>query len=192
MNRKATFACGLGAWLLAATAAQPAVWPPDSPLQKKAFRHADLKFSSVHQPLGALDASLAGALGHELSALGVSADQGFYDVAAGRWGTLILSEPLIPGTGAGNALHWEDLGLSAQPEAKDIERQAWTALQGFLRRAEGQIRVDIDELDQPRIAVFDGGALVQMSVGRVVEGVPVRDNTLTAVINHGNLVLLGL
>lgn len=192
MTRKTVFALGLGALLLAASTAQAAVRPPDSPVQQKTFRHPDLTFSSEHQPLDRLEPSLAAALRQELTALGVSADLGFYDVRAGRWGSLILSETLIPGSGTGNALRWEDLGLGAEPAAKEIERETWTAIQDFLRRAEGQLRVDLKELDQPRIGVQDDGALVQVFVGRVVGGVPVRDSHLTAVINHGNLVLLGL
>ena len=48
------------------------------------------------------------------------------------------------------------------------------------------------ELAQPgRIAVHDDGAVVQIHAPRVVDGVPVRDSYLTAVINHGNLVLFG-
>lgn len=192
MLRKMAFAPGLAAWLLAASTAQAVVKPTSSPLQEKAFRHPDLKISNAHQPLSRLQSSTAAALGHELAALGVAADHGFYDVQAGRWGSLILSEPLIPGSGKGNALRWADLGLGEQPDATEIERQAWTAFQAFLRRAEGQLRVDLAELDRPRISVHDEGALVQVSVGRAVGGVPVRDNHLTAVINHGNLVLLGL
>jgi hypothetical protein len=190
MNRRTAFASGL-AVLLAASAAQAVVKPAGSALQEKAFRHPDLKVSSSHQPLSQLEASLAASLGHELSALGVPADHGFYDVRAGRWGSLILSEPLLPGSGTGNSLRWEDFGLAAQPSAKEIEREAWTAIQAFLRRTEAQLRVDVSELDQPRIGVFDDGALVQVSVGRAVGGVPVRDSNLNAVINHGNLVLLG-
>ena len=118
MTRRTAFAPGLAALLLAASAAQAAVKPPSSPLQEKAFRHPDLERSSPHQPLSSLQPSMAAALGQELAALGVPADHGFYDVRAGRWGSLILSEPLIPGTGKGNALRWEDLGLGAQPDAK--------------------------------------------------------------------------
>src|SRR6185295_2408145 len=52
--------------------------------------------------------------------------------------------------------------------------------------------IDLAELGDPRIGVYDDGALVQLFVPRVVGGVPVRDSHATAVINHGNLVLLGL
>jgi hypothetical protein len=177
---------------LAAAAAQAAVAPPASPIREKAFRHPDLALSSRHEPLNAVQPSTAAALRHELATLGVSADHGFYDVRAGRWGSLILSEPLIPGSGKGNTLRWQDLGFGATPSDKDIERQAWTALQSFLRRTEGQLRVDLAELGQPRIRVYQDGALVQIVAARVVSGVAVREGHLTAVINHGNLVLLGL
>src|SRR5262245_15691074 len=106
--RKTAFASGLGALLLAASTAHAAVRPSDSPVQQKAFRHADLKFASDHVSLDRLQPALATALRQELSGLGVSPDHAFYDVRAGRWGSLLLSEPLIPGTGVGNTLRWED------------------------------------------------------------------------------------
>ena len=191
MNLSKTFGPGLAAGLLA-VAAQAAVAPPDSAIRAKTFRHPDLARSSQHEPLNRLQPATAAALGHELAALGVSSDHGFYDARAGRWGSLILSEPLIPGSGKGNTLRWPDLGLRAAPEAADIERQAWTALKSFLRRSEGQLRVDLAELGQPRVSAYNDGALVQIYVPRVVAGVAVRGGHLTAVINHGNLVLLGL
>src|SRR5262245_33252881 len=191
MIRKTAFASGLGALLLAA-AAQAAVRPSDSPLQQKTFRHPDLRVATQHESFDRLDASLAAGLRQELAALGVSPDHAFYDVRAGHWGSLILSEPLLPGTGVGNTIRWDDLGLAAQPSAKDIEREAWTAMEEFLRHAERQLHVDLRELDQPRIGVQENGEIVHVFAGRKIEGVPVRDSALTAVINHGNLVLFGL
>jgi hypothetical protein len=192
MTRRTAFAFGLGASLLAVCTAQAAVRQPDSPLQQKTFRHPDLAFPNSHERLDQLDSSLAASLKHELAALGVSPDHAFYDARAGRWGSLMLREPLLPGTGVGNALRWDDFGLQARPEAKDIEREAVAALQAFLRRAEGQLRVDLSELGTARVGVHEDGVIVQVYVPRAVGGVPVRDSALTAVINHGNLVLFGL
>src|SRR4029450_83425 len=57
---------------------------------------------------------------------------------------------------------------------------------------QSQLRVDLAELQKPRILVLEGGNIVQVHVPRVIAGVPVRDSGLTAFINHGNLILLGL
>jgi hypothetical protein len=192
MVERTAFVFALAAGLLVASSAEAVVKPPDSPLREKAFRNPDLDIRSPHQPLSSLQPSMAGALEQELAALGVPREHGFYDVRAGRWGSLILSEPLIPGTGKGNVLRWKDLGVGAHPDGAQVKEQVWTALKAFLHRAEEQLRVDLAELGDPSIGVHDGGALVQVSVPRAVGGVPVRDSRLTAVINHGNLVLLGL
>jgi hypothetical protein len=44
----------------------------------------------------------------------------------------------------------------------------------------------------PRVSIFDKGALIQVHAPRVVGGIPVRDSGLSAVVSHGNLILLGL
>src|SRR6187431_907444 len=108
MIQKTASLFALAAGLLVASSAQAAVKPPDSPLREKAFRHPDLDVRSPLQPLSSLQPATAAPLGQELAALGVPRERGFYDVRAGRWGSLILSEPLIPGTGKGNALRWKD------------------------------------------------------------------------------------
>src|SRR6186997_3371759 len=111
MVERTAFVFALAAGLLVASSAEAAVKPPDSPVREKAFRNPDLNIRSTHQPLSSLQPSTAAALEQELATLGVPRDQGFYDLRAGRWGSLILSEPLIPGTGTGNALRWKDLGV---------------------------------------------------------------------------------
>jgi len=191
IERKA-FVSGLAALLLAAASAEAAVKPPSSALQDKAFRDPDLGFQSPHLPLSALRLSNTAALEQELATLGVAADHGFYDVRAGRWGSLILREPLIPGTGKGNNLRWQDLGLGTDASEAQIKQQAWPALRSYLQRAEGQLHVDLSEVGEVRTEVHDGGALIHVYVGRSVGGVPVRDSYLSATINHGNLILLGL
>jgi hypothetical protein len=55
------------------------------------------------------------------------------------------------------------------------------------------LRVDLSELAaSPRIGVFEKGSFIVVHAPRMIRGVAVRDSGLTAVINHGNLVLLGL
>ena len=55
------------------------------------------------------------------------------------------------------------------------------------------LRLDLSEIsDAPRIASYRDGALIFVYAPRVVDGIPVRDNSLGAAVNSGNLVLLGV
>ena len=72
------------------------------------------------------------------------------------------------------------------------EGEAWSALSDDLVAHHQELKVDLAELAPPRVAVLEGGALVQVHAARVAGGTPVRDSGLSAVISHGNLILLGL
>ena len=156
--------------------------PERSPILEKTFRHPDLLISSLEKP----PAEVAPTLGREtldrqLSSLG--AQGGLYDWRSGGWGSLVLSVPLLPGDGAGNRLG---------PPRAIGEAQPWSALADYLRAYREALRVDLAELGEPRVSVFDKGAYIQIYAPRIVGGVPVRDSSVSAVISHGNLVLLGL
>jgi hypothetical protein len=182
---------GLVACLLALPAGA-ADGPEASSPEARAYRHPALAAAISEERLASLPPALADRLGADLAALGVDADSALYDRRSGRWSSLILSEPLVPGTGAGNRLAWTGRGSTADDEAKYADR-VWGALRQFLERHQAQLRVDLAELDAtPRVGVFEGGSLIVVHARRVVDGVPVRDGGLGAVLNHGNLVLLGL
>jgi hypothetical protein len=160
-----------------------AVVPPQrSPLLEKAFRHPDLLIASLERPANEVGPP-AGRQAREQQLSGLGAQSGLYDWRSGGWGSLVLSVPLLPGDGAGNRLG---------PPRAIGEAEAWQALTGYLRAHHESLRVDLGELQEPRVSVFDKGALVQIHAPRVVGGITVRDSGLTAVISHGNLVLLGL
>src|SRR6185295_1993391 len=104
--------CCLLAMGLQATGAEAVVVPQkDSALAEKSFRQPELTVPEVNQQLSEIPA-LAAGLQNDLSALGVNADQGFFDTRSGRWSSLILTTPLVPGTGYGNTLRWVDLAAS--------------------------------------------------------------------------------
>jgi hypothetical protein len=175
---------------LAAVPAFAVVVPEGSRLADKSFRQDSLTVPEINQPLSALP-SLAAGLQQELRELGVQPDSGFFDTRTGRWSSLILKQPVVPGTGYGNRLRWSD----AVPQPRNDEAlglQTWNAVRAFLQAHEGQLRVDLRELATPRIGVFEKGDLIQIHAARVVGGLTVRDSGLTAIVNHGNLVLLGL
>jgi hypothetical protein len=163
----------------------------DKTLSEKSFRAPELTVPEFQQRLADVPA-LAAALAQELEALGVQPDQGFFDSRSGRWSSLILSEPLIPGTGYRNELRWVDLLGAAPRDENAVKAEVWNALSAYLQAHQTQLRVDMSELGTPRIGVFEEAQLVQVHVPRVVGGYPVRNSGLTAIINHGNLILLGL
>jgi len=165
-----------------AASVEAAVVPSETPLNEKAFRHPSFHIPSLERPVGELGPAVA-PRALELISLGVLPEQGRYDWRAGRWGSLVLSQPLIPGDGKGN-----NLGPAGAVEQGAV----WKALSDYLRLNQRQLRVDLAELAAPNVGTFTDGNLVQVHSQRVVGGIKVRDSGLTAIINHGNLVLLGL
>ena len=114
------FACGL--------LGSPAVGvqPPRGPAQEKFYRHPDLYVPELTETLSSLAPNVATALAREANALGATPDDVFYDSRVGRWSSLILRHPLIPGHGDGNSLRWPD-GLAPKGEAA-FHAEVWSAL----------------------------------------------------------------
>jgi hypothetical protein len=182
---------GLLTGVAIAIASAEAAVSPASRSAIVSFRDARLDVPDTLHPVGALTDVDTGRLLAELGELGVAAESALYDVYAGRWGSLVLSRPLIPGDGAANALSWASLDVSEPPQRSQVEKEAWAALVRYLE-ASRVLRVEVSELSPVTVTVHDGGALVQIHAQRTVKGIRVRDAALSAVIGHGNLVLLGL
>jgi hypothetical protein len=167
--------------------------PERTGVGEKELRHPDLEISVVLRtptelPQGA-GASQAAA---DLAALGVPVDRGRLDARGGRWGVLTPSHPLVPGSGVGNELTWENLGRPAPANDAAFRAAASRAFRGYLESNAVALRIDVDELAGKGLAtVHQDGAIAQIYVPRVFKGIPVRGSYLTAVINHGNLVLFG-
>jgi Immune inhibitor A-like, MAM domain len=190
----------LAAIVVAAAPALAFVVPEPTPISAKAMTRNDLQIPSDLRPALDVPASLQAQVALDLAALGVSPDNAMLDLRGARWGTLIPTEPLLPGTGTGNSLTWQDMSdrysierpRSYRDDPVAFQHAAWEAFVGYLNDYRSQLHVDPAELANPgRVAVSENGALVQIYAPRVVGGVPVRDSFLTAVINHGNLVLFG-
>ena len=186
---------GTASLLLAVAVVSPsalAVLPPDgsSPASGLELRHPALAVAASYSPIDALDPALAAGLATDLQALGVDPANALYDESSGRWVTLVLSRPLLPGPGAGNRLEWDG------PAPGDDAALAAAARDAFLRYLDDrrlQLGVDRAEVEGDlRVTVHDGGRLVQLAAGRRVDGLAVRDTYLTAVVNSGNLVLFGV
>src|SRR5262245_58581848 len=170
MERAATRVLCLA--VLGGAAPLAASTPTSETLQQKVYRHPAFHVSTLERPVAEMGERAVG-LRRALGELGAST--GFYDWRADGWGSLIVSVPLLPGGGADGR-----------------EARAWEAVRGYLQAHRADLGVDLAEVADPRMGVFDSGALVQIHAGRVVGGVPVRDSGVSAVLNHGNLVLLGI
>ena len=90
----ALFAC-----LVSAASATGQVVPRTRPVSEKAFRHPDLYVPEQTQALKDLDSTVAAGLRPELAKFGVAEESVFYDARVGRWSSLILKQPLVPGNG---------------------------------------------------------------------------------------------
>lgn len=159
-------------------------------LAAKELRHPALYIGNLYVAADQLSGTQDGGRSAGLSGLDVDPANAFLDLRSGRWGTLLLAEPLIPGDGVGNSLTWNSLRTTAPSDSGALEASAWQALHGFLQSHRNQLDIEPAEL-QPRLATTGKGQLVQIHGQRVFAGVPVRDSFMTAVISHGNLVLLG-
>ena len=120
---------------IAAAPADAIIQPQDKP-HELGFRHPDLIASSDARSLDRLPAPLAERLREDLknvarresgglralAAPEAGGDAGFYDLRAGRWDTLVLSRPLIPGSGAGNDLSWGGLRVASPARRRRLRK----------------------------------------------------------------------
>lgn len=136
---------------------------------------------------------LAARAASDLEALGADRDSALLDLRGDSWATLLLSEPIHPGVGVGNFLVWPT--GDAAPSDDEIAATAWRGLRDWLIVHHEALRIDPAELparrEDARIAVHEGGALVQMVLPRFLGGAPVRESRLSVTLSHGNLVLFG-
>jgi hypothetical protein len=184
--RPTLFVCGC----LAVSALQ-AVQPRKGAAFEKLYSDPILFVPEQVQPLAELDVATLARLDAGIRALGLAPGNAFYDARVGRWSSLVLSRPLIPGTGVGNHLDWH--GGLAPRGPEEWKAAAWNAFMDDLGANAASLKLDLGELAaRPRISVHDDGDLIFIYVPRVVDGIPVRDNSIGAAINHGNLVLLGI
>ncbi|MEE8524594.1 MAG: hypothetical protein V3T72_11740, partial [Thermoanaerobaculia bacterium] len=183
MSPRSRFGTFFTAALCLATAPLTAVVPPDgsSPIAAKETRHPDLYFKDAYEPLSALPAEAAESARRELAALGIAADLARLDVRSGRWGTLIVSEPLL------------QVPKAATPRQRaELEAAVWDAFAGYLTAHRQHLRIEGTELPaRGQVTIHGDGELVQIHAARQVGGVPVRDSYLSATVSRGRLVLFG-
>jgi hypothetical protein len=179
--------------LVSTLGSQAQVEPSRSiPIGQKGYRHPSLVLGSRALPVSQLSATGSARSGERLQGLGLTTSEGFLDPKSDRWSTLLLAEPLLPGSGKGNSLPAHRVEGALEVDSNRVAVEAWNALRGYLEDNTEALRVDVDEIDDtPSVGVHDLGDRIQIHASRFVDGIEVRESSLTAVISHGNLVLLG-
>ena len=168
-----------------------AVQPRTTAASEKSFRHPGLRVAEETLALEEMDAATLAGLHAQIESFGVAPGTAFYDSRVGRWSSLILRHPLIPGTGVGNNLAWASGQAPRGDEA--LKAEVWKSLRAYLEAHASDLRLDLAQLSpSPRISILRKGVLIFVYVARVVDGIRVRDNSIGAAINSGNLILLGL
>ncbi len=191
MNHRRLYSlCLVLALCLGATSAWAIVQPNRAELEE--FRAPSMNIVNDYRQVAELAPANAALRAGELAALGLAPGQGYIDVRSNRWGTLMPTHSLLPGNGLGNELKWSDLGRRAPGSDGELKQAAWDAFRGYLASHQAQLRIDLDELPaMGLVTVHDNGNLIQIYVQREHQGLAVRGSRLTAVINHGNLILFG-
>ena len=148
------------------------VAPKDSPISAKEFRNPNLNITNLERYPSSLGAAgSSDKMNGQLAAL--QAQSGMYDWRGGVWSSLVLSVPLVSGNPS--------------------QAEVWNAVSAYVSSHSAELGgVDVAELPSANVDILEKGNIIHVFAPRVVGGVPVRDSGLSAVINHGNLILLGL
>lgn len=147
------------------------------------IRSEQLYISQLGQPADRLQSRF----GERASRLGGRSSHAMIDERSGRFLTLMLAKPMLPGTGVGNRV--VDAQATASPVA--LQQRAAQVFGEWLQRHQEDLRIDPAELGEPHVSLISPDH-IQIYIPRQVGGVPVREAAITATIKHGNLILVGL
>lgn len=193
--RDVSFRTGLALFIILAVfsgSSQAQVEPDRSGIAQAEFRLDELDIQHSFRSPRQLPTLVTSDAERDLSNLGLSNESGLIDVRGGRWATLMLSEPLIPGKGKGNHLDWASLGQVTPTNPAAIENAAAQAFRNYVAVASKELRINTNELgSDAKVTLHRNGETIQIYSPRVHDGVKVRDSYITATINNGNLTLLG-
>ena len=162
----------------------------DSPLADRQFLAPALEFGDSFSRPDALPAGIRSDALSALESLGVGSSAGILETRGGRWAALYPVIPMIPGRGQGNNLTWEAVSGFVPADNDAIVEVAWDQVARYIEQNADNLKVDLSELNHRGVSHNDG-QLVQFFANRVFGGLPVRGAGFTAVLNHGNLALMG-
>ena len=159
-------------------------------LNQRAFRAPQMDISAVHQELRDLPAAASNTARQRLGKLGITENGARVDRRGGRFATLFPVQPILPGTGVNNSLTWGDLEMAAPKSAAAVENAARRAFMTYLKSNEENFDISVDNIPSLRVTVHNE-TLIQIFGQRSFNGIPVRGSYVGAVINHGNINLMG-
>jgi subtilisin-like proprotein convertase family protein len=165
--------------------------PQTNALAAKEFFRPELHISSSNVPLEQMLNGLANNAAWGAFAAKYGQPQVYLDPRSGAATSIVIRVPMIPGSGAGNALKVGDLGSALGHNVDKVEpRVVEDLLRNFVVGNSAAIGIDAAQLGAAR-AVQVSENLWNVTIPQAVNGVPVRYGHLVAVINGGNLVILG-
>jgi subtilisin-like proprotein convertase family protein len=160
-------------------------------LTAKEFFKPELRISSSNVPLDHGFESLANKSAWTEFAARYGQPQVYLDPRSGAAASISTRVPLIPGNGVGNSLKISDVSSALGRKVGQIDPQiVGDLVHKFVVGNSLAIGIHAGQLGAVRAAQITD-TLWNVSIPQVVNGVPVRYGHLIAVINNGNLVLLG-
>ncbi|HLL02677.1 MAG TPA: PepSY domain-containing protein [Myxococcaceae bacterium] len=180
--------------LCISTASLAIVPPEQSSLSNKAFFKPELYIPVTNEPLSAMQQQMSPqttSAWDEFFARNGKDFNVYLDPRTGAATSVQGAIPLIPGTGVGNDVSLSSLRQSLGRNVNQVDASVVGDLvTKFISENSAALGVDPVHLAQAKVtAVTD--YLWMVHIPQQVEGVSVRHARVAAVINHGNLILLG-
>ena len=169
----------------------PSTNPPEvrAPGFAKVAQHESLIIGNQMVATSGMRGVDAAEVSPRVEALGGAEISARVDRRGGRFGTVVLSHPLVPGSA--NNLSWSDLGVDRPIGSKATREAAWQALRAYVESNAAALQVEVSEFAAPHVTLHGGGDLIQITVNRQIGDIPVQGAQLTASIRKGNLALFG-
>jgi subtilisin-like proprotein convertase family protein len=196
MNRRFTSALGLIAIFSLALQPRTAVAldapkPEPNALSTKEFFKPEMRISSSNVALEQVLDALPNKSAWTSFAAAYGQPQVYIDPRSGAVTSIVTRIPLIPGQGEGNALGLKDVASALGQKVGKIDPKVVGELvRQFVARNGAVIGIDATQLG-PEHAVQVTETVWNVRIPQVVGGVPVRYGHIVAVINNGNLILVG-
>ncbi|HVG60001.1 MAG TPA: endopeptidase [Hyalangium sp.] len=174
-----------------------AIVPPQSgpsTLASKAFFKPELTIPITNVPLQQAQAQLSAqsaSAWNDFFARNGKAFNVYLDPRTGSATAIQGAIPMIPGTGVGNNVTLTSVRQQLGRMVNEVnEAVVGDLIVKFISENAAAIGVDPMELGEPRVTKVTE-YLWNVHIPQQVSGVPVRHSRIAAVINHGNLILLG-
>lgn len=117
----------------------------------------------------------------------------YIDPLSGRPVSLTQVFPIIPGTGQGNTITFEELSSKLGYKVEKLTDEVVKDLVLQLISAHADIlNISTEEIGDVRVTNTNGDYLWDIFIAQKISGIPVRDANISLSINHGNVSLWGV